>query len=103
MKHLWYLMSLGEINNKSVRKTKIENIVKQKLVQKYYLLKDKEVYILTATEIEDEKFLTRDTKTISDELQQVLHGVGCQYANKTIKSRSALRYARRVIARVNKE
>ena len=31
LKHLWYLMSLGEINNKSVRKTISENIVKQKL------------------------------------------------------------------------
>ena len=29
LKHLWYLMSLGEISNKTVRKTKRENIVKQ--------------------------------------------------------------------------
>ena len=28
LKHIWYLMSLGEINNKSVRKTITENIVK---------------------------------------------------------------------------
>ena len=44
-----------------------------------------------------------DTTTISDELQQVLHGVGRQDANKTITPDSALKYARRVIARVNKE
>ena len=45
----------------------------------------------------------RDTSTISDETQQVLHGVGRQDSNKTITPDSALRYARRVIARVNKE
>ena len=44
-----------------------------------------------------------DTNNISDELQQVLHGVGHQYSNKTIKSRSVLRYSYRVIAPVNKE
>ena len=40
LKHLWYLMCLGEINNKSVKKTITEKIVKQKLVQKTYLLKE---------------------------------------------------------------
>ena len=29
LNHLWYLMSLGEINNKSVRKTTTENFVKK--------------------------------------------------------------------------
>ena len=33
----------------------------------------------------------------------MLHGVGRRYANKTITPDSALRYAHRVIARVNKE
>ena len=44
-----------------------------------------------------------DTNTISNELQQVIHGVGFQDANKTIKTNSILRYAHRVISRVNKE
>ena len=35
--------------------------------------------------------------------KKVLHGVGHQDANKTITADSALRYAHRVIARVNKE
>ena len=43
-----------------------------------------------------------DNTTISDELQQVLHGVGRRDAKKTITQDSALRYARRVIARLNK-
>ena len=46
MKHLCYFMSLGEINNKGVWKTETENIFKQKLGQKYYLLKGKESYIV---------------------------------------------------------
>ena len=39
-------MSLGEINNKSVRNTISEKNIKQKLEQKSYLLKDKEAYIV---------------------------------------------------------
>ena len=66
LKHLWYLMSLGKINNKSVRKKITGNIVKQKLVQKYYLIKDEEAYIVATTEIEGSHGLPRDTNTISD-------------------------------------
>ena len=43
-----------------------------------------------------------DTSTISDELQQVLYGVGRRDTNNAITPASALRYARRVITRVNK-
>ena len=58
---------------------------------------------MATTEIEDSHGLQRDTTTISDELQQVLHGVGRRDVAKTITPDSALRYARRVIAQVNKE
>ena len=91
------------MSNKSVRKMMTENIIKQKLGHKYYHLKDEEAYIVVATEIEGVHGLPRDTNTISNELQQVMHGVGRQESNKTIKSRSTIRYACRVIARVNKE
>ena len=47
--HLWYIMSLVEINNKSVMKMIAENIDKQKLGQKTYLLKYKEAYIVATT------------------------------------------------------
>ena len=69
LKNLWYLMSLGEISNKTVRNTITENIVKQELGHKYYLLRDKEAYILETTEIEGAHGLTRDTTTVSDKLQ----------------------------------
>ena len=51
LKHLWYLMSLGEISNTTVRKEITENIVKPKLGHKYYFLKDKEAYIVVTIEI----------------------------------------------------
>ena len=96
-------MSLGKTSNKTVRKTITENINKQELGHKYYVLKDKEAYIVATTEIEGANGLPRDTSTISDELQQVIQGVGRRDANKTIAPDSALRYARRVITLVNKE
>ena len=57
---------------------------------------------MATTEIEGAHGLPRDTNTIYDELQQVLHGVGRRDANKTITPDSELRYARRLIGRVNR-
>ena len=65
LKHLWYLMRLGEIRSKTVRKTITEKIVKQELGHKYYLLKDKEAYIAETTERKGAHGLPRDTTTIS--------------------------------------
>ena len=53
-KHLWYLMRLGEIRSKTVRKTVTEKIVKYELGHESYLLKDEEAYIVTTTYIEGE-------------------------------------------------
>ena len=39
-------MSLGEISNKTVIKMITEDIFKQKLEHKYYLLKEEEAYIV---------------------------------------------------------
>ena len=58
---------------------------------------------MATTQIEVAHGLLRDTFTISDELQQVLYDMGRQDANNTITPDSALRYARRLIAHVNKE
>ena len=57
---------------------------------------------MATKEIEGSRGLPRDTTTISGELQQVLHDVGRRDVAKTITLDSALRYAHRVIARVNK-
>ena len=103
LKHLWYLMSLGEISNKTVRKRITENIVKHELGHDSYLLRDKEAYIMETTEIEGAHGLPRDNTTIYNEIQQVLHGVGHRDVTEPITPDSALRHARRVIARVNKE
>ena len=96
-------MSLGEISNKTIRKTITENIVKQELGHKSYFSRYKEAYIVATTEIEGAHGLRRDTTTVSNELQLVLHGVVRRDVNKTITSDSAIRYAFRVISRVNKE
>ena len=58
---------------------------------------------MAPTQIEGAYVLPRDTNTIYDELQQVLHGVGRQDPTNTITPPSVLRYDRRVIVRVNKE
>ena len=58
---------------------------------------------METTEIEGEHVIPRDNKNIYNELQQVISGVGRQGANNSIKKHSTLRYARRVIVRVNKE
>ena len=62
-------MRLGEIRSKTVRNTITEKIVKPKLGNESYLLKDKEAYILATTEIEGVHGIPRDNSTISDELQ----------------------------------
>ena len=58
---------------------------------------------MATTELEGAHPLPRDTTTIFNELQQVLHGVVCQDVAITITPDSKIRYDRRVIERVNKE
>ena len=93
LKHLWYIICLGEINNKSVRNTITENIAKQKLGPKTHLLNYEEAYIVATKGIKVAHGLPRDTNIIYDELQQILHGVVCQDNNNSIKTHSALRCA----------
>ena len=59
-------MSLGKISNTTVRNTITENIFKQELGHKYYLLNNKELYIVATTEIEGAHGLPRGDNTISD-------------------------------------
>ena len=49
LKHLWYLMRLGEIRSKTVRKTITENIVRFEVGHESHLLKDEEAYIVATT------------------------------------------------------
>ena len=97
LKHLWYIMRLGEIRSKTVRKTITEKIVRFEVGHETHLLKDEEAYIVVTTEIEGVHGLPRDNTIISDEPQQMLYGMGRRDANSTITPDSALRYACRVI------
>ena len=96
-------MSLCESSNKTVGNKITGYIIKNKLGHKSYLFKDKEAYIVEETEIEGAQGLLRHTAIIYNEIQQVLHVVVFRDYQKPIKPCSALRYAHRVIARVNKE
>ena len=49
LKHLWYLMRLGKIRSKTVRKTITENIVIFEVGHETHLLKDEEAYIVETT------------------------------------------------------
>ena len=43
---------------------------------KTYLLKDKEAYIVETSKMEDARGFPRDSTSLANELQQVIHGVG---------------------------
>ena len=55
---------------------------------------------METSEIEGAHGLQRDAIILSDELQQVLHGVGKRSVFRDIKSKSSYRYPRRVIERL---
>ena len=77
-------------------------VVKNITWPKTYLLKDKEAYIVSTSEIEGANGLPRDTITLANKLQKVLHGVGKRRMGKQTKPNSAQRHAHRFIKWVNK-
>ena len=58
-----------------VRKMIAKIFVKKKSGNKTYLIKDKESYIVGTSEIEGTHELPIDIATLTNELQEVLHGV----------------------------
>ena len=70
---------------------------------KTYLLKYKEAYIVATPYIDGAYGLPRDIQTYTNEIQQVLHGVGGQSIGNGIKPSSAQRYACRLIQRLNRK
>ena len=78
-------------------------VVKNKSGNKNYLLKDKEAYIVAASEIEYAHGLPIYIATFTNELQQVLRVLCKQIVDNWIKPQSAQMYARRVIQHVNVE
>ena len=57
---------------------------------------------MATSEIDGAHGLPRYIHTCTDEIQQVLHGVGGERTSNGIKLSSAQRYARRLIQRVNR-
>ena len=58
---------------------------------------------MAKSEIDGAHGLPRDIASLTNELQQVLHGVGKQSIGNVIQPKSAQRYARRLIQLVNIE
>ena len=65
MKHLWYLMGLGKITKILVREVIEKMVVTKKRVNKTYLLKDEEAYIVATSEIYGAHVLPRDIQTFT--------------------------------------
>ena len=103
LKHLWDLLGVGKITNKIVREVIAITVVNNITGTKTYLLKYKEAYIVATSEMEGANWLPRDAISHSNELQQVLCGVGKKSIGKEIKHNSTQRYARRFVKQVNKE
>ena len=78
-------------------------VVKNKTGPKTFLLKEKEAYIVATSEIDGAHKLPRDTTSLKNELQQVLHEVGKRGIGNLTKEKITQRYDRRVIKWINRE
>ena len=58
---------------------------------------------METSEIDDVNGLPRDTRSLANELQKVLHDIGKRSTGNVIKHKSAQRYTHRVIEQVNKQ
>ena len=73
-----------------------KEFVKKKSVNKTYLLKDKEAYIVATSEIDGSHGLPRDISTFTNELKQVLRDIVKIIIVNIIKPKPAKKnYARR--------
>ena len=70
---------------------------------KTYLIKYRESYIVSTSEIYVAHVIPRDIASFTNELQQVLHDVGKGSIGNVIQPKSARRYSHSVIQRVNGE
>ena len=88
---------------KIVRDVIKNTVVKKRAGTKNCLLKDEEAYIVATSEIYGAHRLPIDTTNLTNELQQVLHGVVKHRIVNVIKLKYTQRYHHRVIELVNKE
>ena len=104
-------MGVGKIAKKIVTELISKIVVKNKIGKKTYLLNEKEAcllkykeaYIVATSEIDRSNGLPRDILTFTNELQQVIHEVCKLSIGNLFQPKSAQRYARRVIWRLNRE
>ena len=82
-------MDVGKIKKRKVREMIEKIVVTKKRGNKTYPLKDKEAYIVAASEIDGAQGLPRYIQTFTDKLQQVIHGVGGRSIGNDIKTSSS--------------
>ena len=99
---MWDLIGVGKITKKNVREATTLTVVKNSPGPNNYLLKDKEAYIVSTSELYGKHGLPRYATSLANELQQFLHGMGKFRISKEIKPSSAHRYFHGVIKQVNK-
>ena len=75
----------------------IATIAVKKKRGKNYLLKEEEAYIVSKSEIYGAHGLLRYIASFTNDIQQVIHGIGKQSIGNGIKPKSAQRNSHRVI------
>ena len=65
LKHLWDIMGVGKITKRIVREVVDKIVVTKKRINRTYLLKDKEAYIVATSEIDGAHVLPRDIQTFT--------------------------------------
>ena len=102
LKHLWDLIVVYKTTKKKDRWVISKKVVKNKSWPKTYLLKDKEAYIVATSEIYDAHGLPKDIVRLTNELQQVFHGIIQRSIGNGIQTKYVQSYAYRFIKYVNR-
>ena len=100
MKHQWGIITLGKFMREIVREVIILTII-LKMGRPTKLIIDTEAYITARTEMDGVYGIRRDTISINNDLQKVLHLVGKISIVDEIKQNSTYKYSREVIFWVN--
>ena len=90
-------------NNYNSYRSDSENSCQEQQWKKTYFVKEKESYIVPASEIDSANELPRDIVSFTNELQQVIHDVDKRSIGNVIETKSAQIYFHKVIQRVNRE
>ena len=69
-------IGVGKITKKRVRDMIMHTVVNNITGPKTYLIKDRATYIVTTSKIDGANLIPRNTTSLANQLQQVIHDVG---------------------------